>query len=775
MSSVSTPDLRLARRGWLVACLFLLGAVACAVLAGPPFAIDHPILRVLCLATHAIPGILAAATVVAGLEPPKRSCLLGLTLLAIGLLGGATLSALEVTVGAFGPALPQQMSWEQWLLSTGSTAVVLFALLGAALLQSTQAPPLAACASSVVACAGLSVGLAVLGVRAPPPWLLDDGGRQLVAGWLQLACALGLAFTALAAATLFWRTGASICGRPAATLLTTATAALGLAALASLVALLLPLPGLPHLHQLLQVVGAWLAAGAVVRLRLRDPLERTSLWARDLDSLIRERSAVLDNVTVGVCFVRDGRFVLVNRAMESLFGSSATAMVGQPTERFVRDVPHVSMPSAEVSTRFERDLAFDDVLELKLATGGQRVFRVHGRPLIAGLPSSGSIWCFTDETERYAASARMTQALAEASVYASALEELRRLNDRLLACRSEAEAWPLVARSAALLFPSRGYLAVEREALELVEVVASWGNWGDSLPTAYPADACWALRGAHAQDLTPSDPRVQCEHVSELPEGGYSCVPLVVQGRRLALLYLELPPSTDAAQQQGWRRLVDAFAATVKSTISTLRLRGRLQEQASRDALTGLLNRRSLDEALPRELHRARRSNEPLSVAMVDADHFKRLNDTFGHEAGDAVLQRLGGLLRERLRGSDLACRFGGEEFVIVMPGTTARQAVARLDKLREEIGAEELRHLGLSLGRVSVSVGVAQWPDHGLTQEELLRRADQALYRAKASGRDRCCVAHAASQPLELDVQVQVDVAAPATVEAPAVGGRDA
>jgi diguanylate cyclase (GGDEF)-like protein len=188
--------------------------------------------------------------------------------------------------------------------------------------------------------------------------------------------------------------------------------------------------------------------------------------------------------------------------------------------------------------------------------------------------------------------------------------------------------------------------------------------------------------------------------------------------------------------------LVEVFAAAVKSALSNLQLRTSLHEQATHDVLTRLFNRRYLDETLPRELHRSQRAKEPVSVAMIDVDHFKLLNDTYGHEAGDQVLETLGRLLREHLRFSDIACRFGGEEFIIVMPGTHAAQAQGRLEQLRALIGHHAFVHQARSLGKVTVSVGIAQSPLHGTTKDDLLRQADQALYMAKEQGRDRTVVA---------------------------------
>lgn len=169
--------------------------------------------------------------------------------------------------------------------------------------------------------------------------------------------------------------------------------------------------------------------------------------------------------------------------------------------------------------------------------------------------------------------------------------------------------------------------------------------------------------------------------------------------------------------------------------------REELRAQAIRDPLTGLFNRRYMEESLGRELHRALRNQQPLGVLMLDLDHFKRFNDAAGHPAGDALLKELGALLQHRTRKEDIACRYGGEEFTVILPGMAVEMARRRAEELREGMKGAEVQHRGQSLGPVTLSVGVAAAPDHGATTEEILQAADEALYQAKAEGRDRVVV----------------------------------
>jgi diguanylate cyclase (GGDEF)-like protein len=172
-----------------------------------------------------------------------------------------------------------------------------------------------------------------------------------------------------------------------------------------------------------------------------------------------------------------------------------------------------------------------------------------------------------------------------------------------------------------------------------------------------------------------------------------------------------------------------------------------LHEQAITDSLTGLVNRRYLREYLPRELMRAKRKDVPLAVVMVDLDYFKRVNDTYGHEAGDLVLRELGALLRRQIRASDIACRFGGEEFALVLPEIPVEDALQRAEAIRAAVKGLDLHFAGQPIGRLSASFGIAAFPQHAQDADSLLRFADEALYQAKGAGRDRVVVSGDAAQ----------------------------
>jgi diguanylate cyclase (GGDEF)-like protein len=187
---------------------------------------------------------------------------------------------------------------------------------------------------------------------------------------------------------------------------------------------------------------------------------------------------------------------------------------------------------------------------------------------------------------------------------------------------------------------------------------------------------------------------------------------------------------------------LDDMAAALQERDAQLQhVMGKLVHQATSDALTGLGNRRHLQQHLPLELARAKRRGEPFALIVVDADHFKRLNDTFGHDAGDLALKEIARTLKDNIRASDLAWRYGGEEFVVLLNNAGLPGARERAELMRAALARLDLRHQGRCLGSVTASLGVGVFPDHGSDVETLIRAADAALYQAKAAGRNRVVV----------------------------------
>jgi len=204
--------------------------------------------------------------------------------------------------------------------------------------------------------------------------------------------------------------------------------------------------------------------------------------------------------------------------------------------------------------------------------------------------------------------------------------------------------------------------------------------------------------------------------------------------RRLEDALEQLEVARSALQEEVEKRIW----AETELTRANLQLRDR----AVRDALTGVHNRGYLEESLAREESRARRSGQPLGVLMIDIDHFKRCNDTYGHAAGDAVLRTVGQYVLSLTRGEDIFCRYGGEEFVLIMVDTTARAALERAETLRAGVQELQIEHDGRKIGPLTLSIGVAIIPDHAPDGQAALKAADAALYCAKQRGRNRVVMA---------------------------------
>jgi diguanylate cyclase (GGDEF)-like protein len=235
---------------------------------------------------------------------------------------------------------------------------------------------------------------------------------------------------------------------------------------------------------------------------------------------------------------------------------------------------------------------------------------------------------------------------------------------------------------------------------------------------------------------------MQCRHLYEAASSSYLCLPLIAQGQTLGMLHFQglrklIPDETDWLQ-----RRAETVAAHVALALTNIGLRETLQHQAIHDPLTGLFNRRYLDETMVREIHRVQRKGAPLGVIMLDLDHFKPFNDTFGHEAGDNLLRALGKFLLTQVRQEDVACRYGGEEFVLIMPEASLDVVKARAEEIREKVPQLQVLHRGQLLKSITVSLGLAMFPGCGSTAEDVLLAADDAMYQAKREGRNRVVVA---------------------------------
>lgn len=319
-----------------------------------------------------------------------------------------------------------------------------------------------------------------------------------------------------------------------------------------------------------------------------------------------------------------------------------------------------------------------------------------------------------------------------------------RFSESLHACLSFAEAHQVVATLGPQIFDRCvGELTLLNASRTSIERVVSWGKVSTS-DEVHPPEACWALR--KGQPHVSNALGVACTHLpGKLP---WLCMPLIAHGEPLGVLSVHGESwlnDADARDQQ----IATLTSQHLGLALGNLRLRESLRMQSLRDSLTGLYNRRFLEESLEREIARARRMGTPLAIALLDIDFFKKLNDAYGHEAGDSVLRAFGALLKDKLRQTDLPCRFGGEEFVVVFPETTIASAHAKIDSVRQTFTSLTVRAPDGSLIGATFSAGLAALSGDLDQAALLLNSADRALYAAKRAGRNQVVDADAPQQPV--------------------------
>lgn len=308
----------------------------------------------------------------------------------------------------------------------------------------------------------------------------------------------------------------------------------------------------------------------------------------------------------------------------------------------------------------------------------------------------------------------------------------------LQTCLTVEDAYKVIAQGAQQLLPTAvGALYMRSELRDFrVEAVARWGQCLQA-EAAFKLHQCQALRLMKVVENTQAAP--VCQHAALPPGGSSLCVPLMADGQALGLLYVESSSGKLLPQQE---QLALELGRQSALALRNLQERQELKDLATRDARTGLHNPYAMEDALEREIARATRHQEPVGLIMLDIDHFKQFNTDFTHEGGNAVLRGLADLLRSRVRGEDIACRYGGEEFLLILPGASLKETRNRAEKLRKEVKQLKVCYEDRPLGPVSLSLGVAVFPRHGTTPASLLAAVAEALSRAKKEGRDRVVVA---------------------------------
>lgn len=463
---------------------------------------------------------------------------------------------------------------------------------------------------------------------------------------------------------------------------------------------------------------------------IAEELRKSELRFRQVTENIREVFFLVDPEITRMFYVSPGYMEIWGRSCESLYAdprSFIDAIHPDDRERAIASFA----PDGTV-------IPFDVEYRIVHPDGTVRWVRARGFPI---RDESGEVYRFAgiaeDITERKRAVdeiTRQAEVLEQGNRRLSLLGEMTGLLQTVV---SVEEAATIVGGYMAQVHVGdSGAIYLFRESRNLLDLLARWGD--QEVAESVVPDECWGLRRGQAYRPPGPQPALRCKHVQQVDgPSEYLCLPMMVEGGALGLLHVivgDESPTIGEADALFARRMSEQLGLA----LANLRLREQLRVEAMEDALTGLFNRRFLEISLDREFARATREKKSVALVMLDIDRFKRFNDTHGHDAGDVALRQLGQVLMESCRATDLACRFGGEEFAVVLPDVTREAMGAWAERLLERVRLMKVVAEGLVLPKLTVSIGIAFFPEHGETTAEVIRAADQALYAAKKAGRDR-------------------------------------
>lgn len=373
---------------------------------------------------------------------------------------------------------------------------------------------------------------------------------------------------------------------------------------------------------------------------------------------------------------------------------------------------------------------------------------------------TGLIGTMVDITDNRRHLATLRHSNEEARAHERENRLIDKMNSYLQVSLSMRETYPVMDYYLQRVFTGcSGALYLFNENKTVVEPVVSWGV-AESVSYVLDPSASWALRKGKVHEVIEAGHGMLCDFLDEHPPHGYICVPVIAQGDMIGMLhiqYAQVPTDFTADEVEhhynARRRLAIITADNLALALVSLKLREALKQQSVKDPLTQLYNRRYMSDSLEREFARCRRASWELSVILIDIDHFKRYNDEFGHDAGDLVLKELAEFIRCHMRAEDIACRFGGEEFLLLLPGAALDEAKKRAEQLREGVKQLNIRYQGARLNNIAISAGVAACPANGENETALFKASDRALYLAKQNGRDKVCVAVTTARSGEGDV----------------------
>jgi diguanylate cyclase (GGDEF)-like protein/PAS domain S-box-containing protein len=513
----------------------------------------------------------------------------------------------------------------------------------------------------------------------------------------------------------------------------------------------------PSEYSLLKV-GMLMLVVSATGLMLGSAVSERHRLARHLEERTIYMNALIENSPIGIVAQEPGGAIrLCNDAFEKLFQLSRDEITGHDLDNLI-DYPGAPREeTSDITAEVAAGRSVQKNVRRMRKDGVLLDVQLNAVPLTVEGRIQGNYMMYRDISDQVRAAedakkhaSSLNQLVNELGLRTMQMTLINEMGAMLQCCLTIQEAYGVIAQSAKKLFPhaSAGALYIFKASRSVLDLSATWGHPCAS-ETIFSPESCWALRRGQPSWSEYPITSVGCAHLKEAVDASYLCVPMVAQGDTLGILHLQFDRAENARSgapieslHESQQSLATTVAGQVALSLASLRLAEKLRDQSIRDPLTGLFNRRFMQESLDRELHRAKRKKHSVAVVFLDLDHFKKFNDTFGHDAGDAVLREMADAFRKHFRGDDIICRYGGEEFAVILPESSAQDAMKRTAALREGLKKISIRNRGQLLDRVTISVGIAAFPEHGQTVEELLHIADQCLYQSKAQGRDRVTVA---------------------------------
>lgn len=504
---------------------------------------------------------------------------------------------------------------------------------------------------------------------------------------------------------------------------------------------------LRNLHKELQEKNTQLQAEIGERIQAENSLKES---LTQIERAKQEWESTADSLAYVVCLLDEhGRILRANRTVEHWHLGDVSQMKGQ--ELHVMLHPNCQDPACYLSEFLSN--AWAGVAHGQSAECEQRdpvlkrSLQVQLRPITSHrkaattIAESFAVVCFHDISRRKQAEQIMRQRNCELAV-------LNQMNALLQECHTEAETYQVLVSGCKELFPEdAGMLYMMDENQSILHPVIIWGT--EAMPEEqFTVQDCWCLSHNTSFLAAQPDEIALCNHPPQSPQHGFICVPVETSPQQPGVLRLWFTRRQPGYSDQDYRHQLELkrmmllrLAEHYALSLTNLRLREALHRELLRDPLTGLYNRRYMEESLQREAYRTQRSGGKIAMLMLDIDHFKQFNDTYGHKAGDVILMELGAFLQSSIRGCDIACRYGGEEFLLILPDADADIAYKRAHELLLQVRKLTIPYQGMDF-QITVSIGVAVLSTYPADISAALEAADQALYQAKEQGRNQIVMA---------------------------------